>query len=303
MSSLFTYLGGVMVAAFFLVPYFAGAQNLDPSCILQATKAGPCKDKPYGPKYNAKCTTNTKDGPLQYEGYLGAPCKENDGTSFNVSGKCVPGNKCLCETCKADGDKEKDKDGKGKEMPPMLPMLPMPMPMMPMPMMPMTPQTQTDNCSFLNSFLGSEASSTANCQGFSSVTSLLDSFTTGATGTLEQLSDLASGVYNFIVTGSTRSETGTVPGTGTSFTPTVTMVSVTPVGTTVPDTSSVQYGTDSDTSQYGPFSGQGSTADSGFVANIMRTLQAMSSSLSSMGQAGLSYVSSFLLALQRTLSL
>jgi len=132
-----------LVAALFLLMLCASLSgpsrveaNTDPSCIAKEQAAGPCKDMPYGPTYyvkNGKCST-TGSGTTK-PGYIGAPCKESDGTAFNVGGKCVPGAKCLCETCKADGDKG-DKGG----MPPMLPMLPMPMsmPSMDMPMMPGT---------------------------------------------------------------------------------------------------------------------------------------------------------------------
>lgn len=132
-----------VAAGFWSTPVEA---NTDPSCIAKEKEAGPCKTKPFGPTYYAPgCTTqkdkkNTQPKP----GYIGAPCKENDGTAFNVGGKCVPGGKCKCDTCKADGDKG------GMPMLPMLPM-PMSMPKMDMPMMPMmqpcvpTSRTTTQN--------------------------------------------------------------------------------------------------------------------------------------------------------------
>ncbi len=145
------------------------AQNLDPSCILQAKKAGPCVNKVFGPKYNAKCTTNPKDGPLQYEGYLGAPCKEKDGTAFTVPGKCIPGNMCFCIDCKAEGDKG--------GMMPMMPMLPMSMPMpgMEMPQQPCTPSSTLGTTTARDDCLCQQNPYATGCQS-SAISDFLNSF-------------------------------------------------------------------------------------------------------------------------------
>lgn len=286
--------------------------NTDPSCIAKEQAAGPCKTKQFGPTYYAPgCTTqkdkkNTQPKP----GYIGAPCKESDGTAFSVGGKCVPGGKCLCETCKADGDKG--------GMPPMLPMLPMPMPSMGMPMMPMMPpctptsrtvttSSTTDTTPLIRTVVidGVVTTSTTTrstttpvtttvpsqdclcqqnpwapgCEAAGS-TGLLNSFNGSggvfqntALGALDALGGVANTVGSSIInTAANAIESLTGININTDFTQDTgpTSVTVTPLGTTdtqyaqstygsptaaVP-TMTPQYAYDSDTTQYGAFSGQ-----------------------------------------------
>ena len=282
---------------------FAYAENLDPSCIAQAAKAGPCVNKPYGPKYTKACDQDTKkNGPLKYEGYLGAPCKENDNTSFKVSGKCVPGKKCKCEgQCKADGDKDgkpgEKGDEKGKEMMPMmmgmipmLPMIPMGMPKMDMPMMPMqmpptTPNPDGTGCNRTFSWLLGSEGCNPNPGGTGSTTaSTTDDTEDGLSG----IATKARRILNIVINRGARTEDTENESKGASFTPRYTVVSVTPKDVAVSMPADVKkqlpYRTDSDTKGYGSFSGASDDLSGGLFSWAQNAGTAAGDALENMRQ-------------------